>query len=363
MKILANDLKPQFEMFQKEYEDAALKVLRSGWYILGQEVQFFEEEFAKYNCSKYCVGLASGLDALWISFKILGIQPEDEIIVASNAYIACFMGITMAGGQVKLVEPGIDNNIDVSKIEEAITPNTKGILAVHLFGRACNMDVIQEIANKHNLYIVEDCSQAHGTEWKNKKVGTFGTIGCFSGYPTKGLGAFGDAGYITTDNLEIAEKFKTYRNYGSKIKYENEIVGTNSRLDEIQAALLRVKLGHLDALIEERRLLANRYLKEIKTKKVELPVLDKNSYDTWHQFTVKTNNRQQFIEDLSNAGIGTMIHYPIPPHLSKAYAYLGFHKGDFPVAEKYAQQILSLPMYNGMTVEEQTYIINTINTL
>lgn len=359
--IMPNNLGRQFSLHAQEYEKKAIEVLRSGWYILGKEVQEFETEWANYIGSKYCVGLASGLDALWISFRLLGVGKGDEVIVCANAYIACVMGITMNGATPVFVEPDAYDNIDVEKIEQAITPNTKAILAVHLYGQACNMTRIMEIADKHNLYVVEDCAQSHGNHWNGKTVGTFGHVGCFSFYPSKGCGAFGDAGCIVTDDKELADKFRVFRNYGSEKRYHNQVVGTNSRLDEMQAGLLRVKLAHLDEFNAERCRIAQRYLDEITNPLVQLPKLPDGADSTWHQFVIHTPYRDELMDYLREREIGTLIHYPIPPHLSEAYAYLGKKVGDFPIAEKYADEVLSLPMYNGMTQEEQTTVIEAVN--
>ena len=241
---MSNNLKRQYELHSDEYEKKAIEVLRSGWYILGKEVAAFEEEFAAYTGAKHCVGLASGLDALWMSFRVLGIGNGDEVIVCSNAYIACVMGITMNDATPIFVEPDKYNNIDADRIEEKITGRTKAILAVHLFGQSCDMTKIMQLAKKYHLKVVEDCAQSHGNRWEGQIVGTFGDIGCFSFYPSKGCGAFGDAGAIITNNPDIADKFRVFRNYGSRIRYQNEFVGANSRLDELQAGLLRVKLQY-----------------------------------------------------------------------------------------------------------------------
>ena len=361
--IMANNLKRQYDLHAPEYEAKALEVLRSGWYILGNEVKEFEKEWAECIGAKYCVGLASGLDALWISFRVLGIHEGDEVIVSGNAYIACVMGITMNGATPVFVEPDKYDNIDAEKIEAAITDKTKAILAVHLYGTSCDMTKIMDIAYKYNLKVVEDCAQSHGNHWGNKTVGTFGDIGCFSFYPSKGCGAFGDAGCIVTDNEELADKFRVFRNYGSRVRYQNEMVGANSRLDELQAGLLRVKMKHLDEFNEERNKLANRYYEGIKNPLIQLPQIRPGADSSWHQYVVhvKEGKRDELMNYLKEKDIGTIIHYPIPPHLSKAYEYLGHKKGDFPIAEKYANEVLSLPMYNGMTEEEQTYVINALN--
>ncbi len=361
MNIMPNNLKRQYDLHASEYEAAALSVLRSGWYILGKQVEQFEQEFASYTGSRYCVGLASGLDALWISFKILGIEEGDQVIVAGNAYIACVMGITMNGATPVFVEPDEYDNIDADKIEAAITPSTKAILPVHLFGQSCDMDKICEIAKKHNLKVIEDCAQSHGTFWNQKMLGSIGDIGCFSFYPSKGCGAFGDAGAIVTDDIDIANKFKAFRNYGSSKRYYNDFVGANSRLDELQAGLLRVKLSHMDELNAERVEIASRYLENIKNPLVTLPKTRPGSTNTWHQFTLHSNNRDSLIEHLSSHGIGTIIHYPVPPHLSTAYDYLGIKKGSLPLTERCADTILSIPMYNGMTEQEIDFVIQKIN--
>ena len=363
MNIMPNNLKRQYDLHAAEYEAKALEILRSGWYILGNEVSAFEQEWAEYIGSKYCVGVASGLDALWMSFRILGIGAGDEVIVCANAYIACVMGISINGATPIFVEPDKYDNIDADKIEKKITDKTKAILAVHLYGQACDMTKIMKIAKKHNLKVVEDCAQSHGNHWQGQTVGTFGDIGCFSFYPSKGCGAFGDAGAIVTDNPEIADKFKVYRNYGSRVRYQNEVVGTNSRLDELQAGLLRVKLKHLDEFNAERNQIADRYTNEIKNPLVQLPQIRPGADSTWHQYVihVKDNKRNALMQYLQEKGIGTIIHYPIPPHLSEAYQYLEYKSGDFPIAEQYANEVLSIPMYNGMTEDEQSYIIKAIN--
>jgi dTDP-4-amino-4,6-dideoxygalactose transaminase len=359
--ILPNNLGRQFSLNAAEYEEKAVEVLRSGWYILGKEVSAFEEEWANYIGSKYCVGLASGLDALWISFRLLDIKEGDEVIVCANAYIACVMGITMNGATPVFVEPDEYDNIDADAIEAVITDKTKAILAVHLYGQACDMTKIMDIAKKYDLRVVEDCAQSHGNHWNGKTVGTFGDVGCFSFYPSKGCGAFGDAGCIVTDSEELAAKFKVYRNYGSEKRYHNQVVGTNSRLDEMQAGLLRVKMKHLDGFNAERCAIAQRYLNEINNPLIQLPKIRPGADSTWHQFVVHCERRDELKEYLEKRDIGTLIHYPIPPHLSEAYQYLGKKRGDYPITEKYANEVLSLPMYNGMTDEEIQTVIDAVN--
>lgn len=361
MKIMPNRLDKGFYMYQKEFEKKALDVLRSGWYVLGNEVKSFEEEFAQYVGTKYCVGLASGLDALWIAFRVLGIGAGDEVIVQGNTYIASVMGITINGATPVFVEPDEYNNIDASKIEEKITEKTKAILVVHLYGQASNMKPIVELSQKYNLKLVEDCAQSHGAKFEGQTTGSFGDIGCFSFYPSKNVGAFGDGGAITTNDPQIAEDVRIFRNYGSEKRYHNKVVGANSRLDELQAGLLRVRLSHIKELTEERIKLCNRYLTELKNEKVELPRIREGATTVWHQFVIHCKERDRLIDYLNGFDIGTIIHYPIPPHLSEAYQYLGFKEGSFPITERYAKEVLSIPLYNGMTKEEQEYVIDAIN--
>lgn len=360
--IMPNNLGRQYSLHAGEYKKKACEVLDSGWYILGKEVSAFEKEWANFIGSKYCVGLASGLDALWISFRLLNIGADDEVIVCANAYIACVMGITMNGATPIFVEPDEYDNIDADKIEEKITDKTKAILAVHLYGQACDMTKIMDLAHKYNLKVVEDCAQSHGNHWHGQTVGTFGDVGCFSFYPSKGCGAFGDAGCIVTNNEELARMFRVFRNYGSEKRYYNMMVGSNSRLDEMQAGLLRVKIKHLYEFNEERCRISERYYEGIRNPLIQLPKIRPGADSTWHQFIVHVPGyRDELMEYLKGYEIGTLIHYPIPPHLSEAYAYLGHKKGDFPIAEKYADEVLSLPMYNGMTEEEQKIVINAVN--
>lgn len=361
MQIKCNVLDRQFQMYQQEYEDAALRVLRSGWYILGKEVQQFEEEFAAYTGRKYCVGLNSGLDALIMSVRALGIGEGDEVIVQANTYIATVLGITENGATPVFVEPDEFYNLDVERIEAAITEKTKAIMVVHLYGQASNMNYIVEIANKYNLPIIEDCAQSHGACFDGKMTGTFGISGCFSFYPTKNLGAFGDAGAIVTDDKEFADKIRMMRNYGSRIKYVNEIEGINSRLDEMQAALLRVKLSHIKELNDERKVLGERYNKGISNDKIRKPEIREGADMVYHQYVIRCEEREKLQKYLEEYGVQTQIHYPIPPHLAECYHYLGHKVGEYPITERYAEEVLSLPLYTGMTLEEQDYVIEKLN--
>lgn len=359
--IMPNRLDRGFYKYQEEFESKALEVLRSGWYVLGNEVKSFEEEFAAYTGAKYCVGLASGLDALWIAFRLLGIGEGDEVIVQGNTYIASVMGITINGATPIFVEPDEYYNIDASKIEEKITAKTKAVLVVHLYGQCSNMGPIVDICKKHNLRLVEDCAQSHGAAYNGQFCGTFGDIGCFSFYPSKNIGAFGDAGAIVTNDAKIAEDCRVFRNYGSEKRYYNRVVGTNSRLDEIQAAMLRVRLSHEKELLLDKIRIAERYTKELDRNKFILPQIRENATHIWHQYVVRCDRRDELKEYMEKNGVGSIIHYPIPPHLSEAYGYLGYKKGSFPITEKYADTVLSIPLYTDMTEEEQTTVIEVMN--
>lgn len=361
MKVMPNRMDRGFYQYQKEFENKALEVLRSGWYVLGKEVSSFEEEFAAYVGTKHCIGVASGLDALWIAFRLLHIGAGDEVLVQGNTYIASVMGITINGATPVFIEPDKHYGMDPDKIEQAITNKTKAVLVTHLYGMASKMDEIVAICKKYNLKLVEDCAQSHGARFNGKMTGSFGDIGCFSFYPSKNLGAFGEGGAITTNNSELDRACRTFRNYGSQKRYYNEVVGTNSRLDEIQAGLLRVRLSHLDELTEEKRKIANKYNKELKNPEIHLPLLADGATCVWHQYVIRCDERDRFIDYLNEKEIGTIIHYPVPPHLQECYKYLGYKEGNFPITEELARTVLSIPMYNGMTEEEQNYVIDTIN--
>lgn len=361
MKVPANTLSPQFELFREEYLEAAGRVLRSGWYVLGKEVEAFEEEFARFTGSRHCVGLASGLDALVLSVRALDIGPGDEVIVPSNTYIASVLGITERGATPVFVEPDEFYNLDPLRIESAITKRTRAIMPVHLYGQPCDMPSIRTVAEKYKLFIIEDCAQSHGASVSGRMTGSWGTIGCFSFFPTKNLGAFGDAGAVVTDSDEIAQRIRLLRNYGSVQKYVHEIEGVNSRLDELQAALLRVKLRHLPQLRQGRQRIADRYRSAITHPSIGLPRVRDDVEPVWHQFVVASDKRDALQRHLKDAGIGTLIHYPIPPHLSRAYSRLGFGKGDFPIAERCADTVLSLPVYDGISPAEIDYVCAAIN--
>lgn len=361
MKIMPNRMDRGFFKYQEEFENKAVEVLRSGWYVLGKEVSTFEEEFAAYTGAKYCVGLASGLDALWIAFRLLNISKGDEVIVQGNTYIASVMGITINGATPVFVEPDEHFGMNPDEIEDKITDKTKAVLVTHLYGMASQMDKIVQICEKHNLRLVEDCAQSHGACFNGKMTGTFGDVGCFSFYPSKNLGAFGDAGAVVVNDENLAKEFKVFRNYGSEKRYYNKVVGANSRLDELQAGLLRVRLSHMQELTDEKVKIAERYSCEIKNEKIQLPILAEGATCVWHQYVIRCEERNRLIDYLNAKEIGTIIHYPIPPHLAEAYRYLGHKEGFLPITEHLAKTVLSIPMYNGMTEEEQTYVINALN--
>lgn len=354
------NLKKLNKSIENEIQNTFEKVLNSGWFINGPEVVAFENEFAKYCEIKHCVGVANGLDALTISLKALDIPLGAEVLVPSNTYIATILSIIQNGLKPVLVEPSIESyNIDHNLIEEKVNKNTRAILIVHLYGKACEMDPIIEICKKFNLYLLEDCAQAHGAKYKNKKVGTFGILSAFSFYPTKNLGALGDAGAITTANSEYANKVKTYRNYGSNIKYKNELIGVNSRLDEIQAAILRVKLGVLDNINSHKQRLAKIYLENIKGDFI-LPKTYSHIEDVWHIFNIRHSQRDKLQEYLLKNQIKTEIHYPISPN--KQLAMKGIlDMIDAPISEEIHKTTLSLPISYFHTEEDIYKVIEVLN--
>ena len=360
-KIATNRLDRGFYKYQAEFEEAAIRTLRSGWYIMGKELEAFEQAFAAYNGSKYALGVANGLDALVLACRAVGIGEGDEVLVQGNTYIATVMGITRNGAKPVFVEPDQYHQIDVTKLEEALTPKTKAVMVVHLYGHAADMKPVVEFCKKHNLKLIEDCAQSHGSKVEGKMTGTFGDVGCFSFYPSKNLGCFGDGGAIITDNEEIYNKIKMLRNYGSSKRYYFDEVGLNSRLDEIQAALLSVRLKHLDELTDERYEIADYYLKNIKNDKIDLPKTREGAGNVYHQFVIRCKTRDDLIKYLDEKGVGTIIHYPVPPHLSACYENLGYKKGDLPITEELADTVLSIPMYNGITKEEQDRVIEALN--
>ncbi|MCR4690782.1 MAG: DegT/DnrJ/EryC1/StrS family aminotransferase [Lachnospiraceae bacterium] len=338
------------------------RVLSASWYIEGKEDQAFEEEFAKYIGTGFCCGCGNGLDALMLALKALGIGEGDEVIVPANTYIATALAVSYVGAKPVLVDPRLDTcNIDVTRIEEAITDKTKAVMPVHLYGQACEMDAILEIAKKHDLLIIEDCAQAHGATYKGVKVGSFGDAAGFSFYPGKNLGALGDAGATVSNDEKLIEKVRALGNYGSDYKYHHIYKGNNSRLDEIQAAFLRAKLPLMEKVNEDRRRVAGRYMEGIKNPLIQLPVVIPEAVPVWHIFGVRCERRDELERFLTGQEIGVNKHYPIPIHLQECYADLGYKEGDFPAAEEISSTELSLPMYYGMTDDEIDYVIDKIN--
>ena len=331
-------------------------------YILGKEVEAFEKEYSLALQTKYTVGISNGLDALNISLKALNIGEGDEVIVPSNTYIATVLAVTFCGATPVFAEPDAATyNIDPEAIKEKITAKTKAIIPVHLYGQPCNMEAIMKIAGEHNLFVVEDNAQAHLSTWKGKMAGSFGHINATSFYPGKNLGALGDAGAVTTDDPALAEKAVMLRNYGSAKKYQHDIIGYNMRLDECQAAFLRVKLKHLSRWTTDRQAIAALYQKKLQnTGDLILPVTAVEATHVYHQFVVRTAKRNELQQYLTKAGIGTLIHYPVPPHLQKAYQHLGYTKGAFPVAEDIADTCLSLPIWPGLSEAQVDFIVRTI---
>ncbi len=354
-------LKRTFDLHKEEYEEAALRALNSGWYILGKEMGDFEKLFAEWAGVKHCVALNSGTDALILAFRALGLGEGDEVIVPANTYIASVIGVTENGATPVFVDADEYMEIDANKIEERITDKTKAILPVHLYGNPCKMDKIIDIAERHDLVVVEDCAQCHGARFDKRLTGTFGKIGCFSFYPTKPLGALGDAGAIITNDDEIAEKIRLLRNYGSKVKYHNEINGINSRMDEVQAAVLKVGLRYMEDGTKERKCQAEMYKNGIHNSKITIPPIYEKGESVYHLFPVLVEDREAFQSFLKENGVNTQIHYPIPPYVADCYYEWEYKWNDFSNAEKYAKCEVSLPIYAGMPEEEVQYVIDVIN--
>ena len=360
MKVPFSTMEIMHKEIKKEMMEKFEKIYDKGWYIQGEECDKFEEEFAKYIGTKYCIGVGNGLDALRLALLALDIGEGDEVIVPSNTYIATALAVTYTGARPILVDPDINTyNLSETGIEEAITKKTKAIIIVNLYGQSADMDEINAIAKKHNLYVIEDCAQSHNSLYKGKKTGNLSDVGCFSFYPGKNLGALGDAGAVVTNNKKIADKVRAIANYGSIEKYKHIYKGINSRLDEVQAGLLRVKLKHLDKYTKERQRLADIYLKKITNPKIILPEVGKDRTHVWHIFAIRCKTRNDLQEYLNKHGIGTNIHYPIS--IAKQKAYKEDKLNDLPIASKIAKEELSLPMYYGMTDEEINYVIDVIN--
>lgn len=362
MRIPFVSFLPMEKELNQEMREAFERVFARSWYIEGEEDTAFEKAFARYIGTEYCVGCGNGLDALMLALKAYGIGEGDEVIVPANTYIATALAVTYVGAKPVLVDPDIRTfNINPELIKTAITGKTKAIMPVHLYGQACDMDPIMAIAQRHHLVVIEDCAQAHGATYKGKTVGTFGHAAGFSFYPGKNLGALGDAGAMVTNDPEVAKKVRALGNYGSDYKYHHIYKGNNSRLDEMQAAFLSVKLPHLERMNEERRRIANLYRKGIHNPAVILPFVPDYAVPVWHIFGIRSSRREELGKWLAGKGIGTNKHYPIPIHLQDCYKELGFGKGAYPAAEEISESELSLPMYYGMTDEEVQYVIDAIN--
>lgn len=356
------DLKATYSELKDELDAASARVLSSGWYILGEEVEAFEAEWARYCGAKYCIGVANGLDALHLILRAMDIGAGAEVIVPSNTYIATWLASSYAGATAIPVEPDPrTNNLDPDRIEAAITPRTRAIMPVHLYGQPADMDAINAIAQKHNLKVIEDAAQAHGARYKGHSVGSLGDAAGWSFYPGKNLGAIGDGGAVTTNDPIIAEKVRVLRNYGSRVKYYNEVKGYNSRLDPLQAAFLSVKLRHLDEWNARRKVIVRQYLAGLSNvPDLGVPFVPEWAEPVWHLFVVRHPLRHDLQQHLHAAEIGTLIHYPVPPHLSEAYQDAGWHVGQFPLAEQLAQTVLSLPMGPHLSTSTAEIVIDEI---
>jgi len=362
MKIPFLNLEPMHSAIKNEIVDAFKKTYDNNWFILGPNVEAFEAEFSKYCGTDYCISCGNGLDALSIILRGYDIGEGDEVIVPSNTYIATSLAVSYVGARVVFVEPDIKTcNIDVNKIEAAITKKTNAIIAVHLYGRPAEIDKIKVLCKKYNLKLIEDAAQAHGSIYNGKKTGSLGDAAGFSFYPGKNLGSLGDGGAILTSDKTLAEKVRAIRNYGSKIKYYNEYKGVNSRLDEMQAGFLSIKLKYLDKWNADRQNSAKLYLEKINNNKIIFPDISSVTDSVWHVFAIRTEYRDELINYLKANGIETLIHYPVPIHLQKAYKDLGYTVGDFPVAETISKTVLSLPLWYGMRDDEINYVINVLN--
>jgi len=356
MNIPFLNFKPMHEQIRSEMQHAFSEVYDSYWYVMGEKLQNFEASYADFNQTKYSVGISNGLDALILALEALGVGKDDEVIVPSNTYIASVLAITSVGATPIFVEPRMETyNINPELIEEKISKKTKTIMPVHLYGQACEMDEIMNIAEAFNLKVVEDNAQAHGSSYNGQLTGSFGQANGVSFYPGKNLGALGDAGAVTTDHEEIADKIKTLRNYGSQKKYHNEYIGLNRRLDELQAAFLSVKLNYLKDWTKGRQQIAEWYDTHLQNTSLVLPTTVSRADHVFHLYVVRTNKRDELQNQLKENGVGTLIHYPIPPHLQKAYKHLGYKQGDFPIAEELAKTTLSLPLWVGM---EEKQVLN-----
>ena len=364
MKVPFLDLKASIAEIQGALENAMLVSARSGQFIGGDSLEFFEQEFQSFVDSDYCIGVANGLDALVLSLKVLGIGPGDEVIVPSNTFIATWLAVTQCGAVVVPVEPYAETyNINTSLIEANITDRTKAIIPVHLYGQPADLDEVLMIAKKRDLYVIEDAAQAHGASYKGRKIGSHGDLVTWSFYPGKNLGALGDGGAITTDNKELAERLKVLRNYGSNERYVHSVLGLNSRLDSLQAAVLRVKLKYLKEWNQRRIRVASIYNDEFKGLPVTLPRVRSYNDPVWHLYCLRTKNRDQIRKGLESLGVETLIHYPIPPHLQSAYRFLNYTKGAFPLTETIASELISIPIGPSMSDLQVDHVVKSVREL
>ena len=364
MKVPFLDLKPVYAELKGEMDEAVKRVLESGWYIHGPEVEAFEAEFADYCGAKYCVGVGNGLDALQLILRAMDIGAGDEVIVPANTFIATWLAVSYAGAVPVPVEPDPRTcNLDPARVEEAITPRTKAVMPVHLYGQCANMDAINEVARPLGLRVIEDAAQAHGALYKGRPAGSLGDAAGFSFYPGKNLGAAGDAGAVVTHDAALAEELRRLRNYGSGTKYYHEERGFSSRLDELQAALLRVKLSRLDEWNARRKRVAERYLRELEgAPDLTLPFVPEWAEPVWHLFVVRNPQRDAMREHLAASGVGTLIHYPLPSHLQDAYADMGLVRGSFPVSERMAEEVFSLPMGPHLSDEQVDHVVAAVSS-
>lgn len=363
MNVPFLDFVGPYQELKTELDEAYFSFMRSAWYILGREVEEFEREFARYCGASHCVGVGNGLEALHLILRAYGIGPGDEVIVPSNTYIATWLAVSSVGAQPVPVEPDPQTyNLDPARIEPAITPRTRAIMPVHLYGQPADMDPIMEIARSRGLKVIEDNAQAQGARYKGRRTGSLGHGAGNSFYPGKNLGALGDAGAVTTDDPELADQVRLLRNYGSRKKYYNEVKGYNSRLDELQAAFLRVKLRKLDDWNDRRRAVASRYLHALsRAPELSLPVAPSWADPVWHLYVVRHPARAELQKTLTEAGVGTLVHYPVPPHLSGAYADKRWERGTFPIAEELADTVLSLPMGPHLTPDQANHVVTILN--
>ncbi len=361
-KVPFQDLSAAYKELKSELDDAYHRYMRSGWYVLGKEVAAFEEEYAAYCEAKHSVGVGNGLEALHLGLRAVNCGPGDEVIVASNTYIATWLAVTQVGATLVPVEPDEKTyNLNPELIEQAITPRTKVILATNLYGQPCDYDAIRTVADKHGLIFATDNAQSQGARYKEGRIGGLAHFECHSFYPSKNLGAFGEAGAVTTNDLGVADRIRVLRNYGSRVRYHNEVIGYNSRLDELQAAFLRVKLRNLDEWNDRRAHLASFYFGCLDDSQCTLPFVPEWAEPVWHLFVIRHPARDALQKHLSSHGIQTIIHYPIPPHFSGAYQVMGFGVGSFPIAERLASEVLSLPISPHHTREQIDYVMQSLN--